>query len=216
MRHVFLLLLFFSHLAFGETASGCIQLGTTDKARSIKNTCGELVVVFWCHNSNAQGTQSGICGGDQRYYKLSMTLKPGQTESNPYSQPLGSLLSYGACLGSYDSYKYTDNKGGYQCKPGKAGSQSSVRTTTVTAKTADEACKEAQAQAKSGSSSVGECNCESRGKGSACRVKSVAPKPEETAYRWIKDFIRDVVTCQPTDEGCKSSSSKLIGIAIRG
>lgn len=216
MRYLLLYLLLISGPALAEKAEQCLQFGTTEKGQSIKNVCGEDIVVIWCHDYDKQGYQGGLCGSDKRFFQYNTVLKPGEINANYYSLPANAHISTGACFGSYGSYKYTDKIGGYLCKPPKTASGDTVAiTSTASAPTAEEACKKAQSMAgKDGNS--GECACQVRAKVSICRVQSTGAK-HDTAVGNVKEKIRELAECNPDDNDCIARRSKSKGgIGIRG
>lgn len=207
MKFFLLLLLFCSRLAFATDAASCIQLGTTAKGQSMKNTCAEQIVMFWCHDLDQQGSRSQVCGAGNWFYTLSSTLKPGATNDNPYSLPANAHISYGACIGDYASYKYTDKQGGYLCKPPKGSSgDTATMISTSGAPTADEACKRAR-QLAAAHGAAGECDCQARGKVHICRVPSSGPKPDGSAIGAGKEQIQELAKCKPEDKDCQSRPS---------
>ncbi len=215
MRYVLLVLLCCARIAVAGDAASCVQLGTTATAQSLKNVCGESIIVFWCHNSSKPVNKGGLCGDNKRYYRLTTMLKPGQVDSNPYSSPLGAHIAYGACFGDYGSYKYTDDKGGYLCKPPKSATKSaSTMISTSSGPTEEEACLKAKLLA-SDSGTPGECACKKHGKISVCKVESSGPKPAVSVINNLKGMLRELAKCDPHDKSCKHSVMSNPG-GIRG
>lgn len=206
MRYLLLYLLVISGPALAENAEQCLQFGTTERGQSIKNVCGEDIVIIWCHDFNKQGYRDGLCGSNNKFYQYNKLLKPGAIDENYYTLPANAHISTGACFGSYGSYKYTDKIGGYLCKPPKTASGDTVAiTSTASAPTAEEACKKAQAMAgKDGNS--GECACQVRAKVSICRVQSNGANPTnavDNVISAVKKEIRKRSKCNPDEKDCK-------------
>lgn len=85
MKYLLFLLLFCSHFALAGDAASCIQVGATERGQSLKNTCSEEIVVFWCHDRGQQGYRSELCGAtgpSKRFYKLKNVLRPGEVNDN--------------------------------------------------------------------------------------------------------------------------------------
>lgn len=224
MKYFLLLLLLCSRLAFAGTAVDCLKFGTTEKAQSITNTCNEEVVVLWCHDLDKHDSfiQNGRCGTGGKFYRKQWVFKPGYTESNPYSVPLGAKISYGACFGGYWSLEVMDDHGGYLCKlPKSAMGGGAIATSMATAPSADEACNKAQDMAREGVGEgndrvVGQCACQTRGDASVCRVQSTGPKPEGSLIGAAKSKTRELTQCKPDDKDCKPASGKNVGTGVKG
>jgi hypothetical protein len=207
--------LLFSGSAFADDAASCVQLGKTAKGQSMKNTCAEQIVIFWCHDQDQKGYRSGVCGKGDRYYTLNSTFKPGETNDNQYSLPANAHISYGACVGDYKSYKYTDKKGGYLCKPPKgAASETSAMINTASAPTEEQACKRAM-QLAGEHGALGKCTCQVRGKIHICRVPSSSPKPEGSAIGTLKGKIREELQCKPNKIDCQPAQMRNGGSGLR-
>lgn len=192
-------------LAWAEDASHCVQVSTGKTAQALKNTCREAIVVFWCHDSDIPRNRDGRCGRNNRYYQLSTMLEPGlPPNSNPYSYPLGAHISYGACVGGYGSYKHTDDKGGYVCKPPRKASPEDDATvvTTASASTAEEACRDAKGS-EGADGGLSMCECEARGRAVICRVRSPGPGSPNPAMDTIRRNVRERLRCDPQHEVCK-------------
>ena len=221
MKYFFLLLMFCTRMVCAADAASCIELGTTAKGQSMKNTCAEQIVVFWCHDHDQQGYRSDLCGTDKRFYKLNRLLKPGEINDNQYSLPAHAHILHGACFGDYSAYKYTDAQGGYLCKPpkGASGDAASMMTSTAAAPMAEEACKRAQ-QIASEHGTPGQCACQTRGQMHLCRVQSNGLKPEgsalDSAIGAGKKKIQEVAKCKPEEKACKPADSKNVGIGVKG
>lgn len=213
MKYFLLLLLLCSRFAFADAAVSCLQFGTTERAQSITNTCGKEVIVFWCHDSDKPDSfiQGGRCGADGKYYRKQWVFKPGHTEDNSYSLPLGAKISYGACFGGYGAFATMDDNGGYLCKlPKSAAGGGAIYTSTATAPSADEACNKAQTMAREGigednDRTVGQCACQTRGSMNICRVQSTGPKPGFSVIGAAKKEIRERTKCKPDEQDCKPS-----------
>lgn len=216
LRYLLLLAFLVTGQAFGADAASCIQLGTTAKGQSMKNTCAEQIVIFWCHDLDQKGYRSQVCGAGDWYYTLNSTLKPGATNDNPYSLPANAHISYGACVGDYKSYKYTDKKGGYLCKPPKgAANETSVMISTSSAPTEEQACKRAM-QLAGEHGTPEKCTCQERGKMHICKVSSSGPKPEGSAIGTLKGKIREKLQCKPNEKDCKPAQIHNGGSGIKG
>jgi hypothetical protein len=219
MKYFLLLLLFCSRLAFAGTAVDCLQFGATERAQSITNTCNEEVVVLWCHDSDRPDSfiQSGRCGTGGKFYRKQWVFKPGYTESNPYSVPLGAKISYGACFGGYWSLEVMDDHGGYLCKlPKAAAGDGAIYTSTAAAPSADEACNKATDMAKAEHGVVGQCACQTTGDSSICRVQSTGPKPEGSLIGSAKRKVRELAECEPEDKNCKRQRNRNVATGGRG
>jgi hypothetical protein len=106
----------------GRDAKECIMIrqipkkGGSDARQSITNTCSEDIGVNYCHGpSSRPGTASTECGAKGRYYQQFTTMRPGQTDDNPYSMPPDAEIRYGACFGGQGKIKQTED-GHYNCK----------------------------------------------------------------------------------------------------
>lgn len=182
----------------------------------MKNTCAEQIVMFWCHDLDQKGYRSQVCGNGNWFYTLSSTLKPGATNENPNSLPSNAHISYGACIGDYRSFKYTDKKGGYLCKPAKdASNGTTTLISTSGAPTEEGACKRAKQLARE-HGTPGACACEARGKMHICRVSSAGPKQEGSAIGAIKGKIREEFKCKPGDKNCNPSHIQNGGSGRKG
>ena len=167
-----------------------------------------------------QGYRSGLCGateGSGRFYRLSTLLKPGATEDNRYSLPAHARITYGACFGGYGSYKHADDEGGYFCKPPKSAAGGAIWTITASAPDTEEACLKARVMAME-QGTPGECDCQTRGNVSICRVQASGAKPDRTvieaARKMLREYTKDI-KCDPKVEFCQPSRTVSIG-AIRG
>lgn len=213
MKYFLFALLLCARFAFADDAAICVQFGVTEKSQSMKNICSQEIVVFWCHD--AERRKEGTCGDGRYYYRLNRTLKPGEVSINQYSLPLGANITHGACVGGYGAYKYTDNKGGYLCKPSNAASGKVTIVSTASAPTSDEACRKAQSIAGNGGN-PSECACDRRGQVSICRVQTSGPKPAGSAIGTTKEKLRDLTKCKPEDKDCKPPTRRNVGTGIHG
>lgn len=215
MKYLVFFLLMSSRIALAGVATDCLQIGVKENAQSITNTCNERVIVVWCHDSDMSDSfiQRGRCGTANKFYRRQWVFEPGYIQSNPYSEPLGAKISYGACFGSYSSIEVVDEHGGYLCKlPKSALGSYAIYTSTASAPSADEACNQAQVIAKNEGKVVGQCACQTQGNTSICRVQSTGPKPETSVVSTLKDKIRDhVVKEKPSVEDGKPKLIKSIG-----
>lgn len=214
MKYLLCALLLYAPLAFPADASICVQFGVTEKSQTIKNLCPQEIVVFWCHDDARR--REGTCGDGNYYYRLNRTLKPGEVSINQYSLPLGANITHGACVGGYGAYKYTDNKGGYLCKPANAASgEAAITVSTASAATPDEACRKAKSMAGNGAD-PSECACDRRGQVSFCRVQTSGAKPAGSAVDAAREKLRELARCKPEDKDCKSQPSRNVGTGVPG
>jgi hypothetical protein len=225
MKYLLFLLLFCSRLALAGDAAGCIEVGTTERGQSLKNTCQEEIVVFWCHNRDQQGFRSGLCGATEsskRFYKKNTTLEPGKTTDNYYSLPANAKITYGACFGGYGAYKFADDEGGYLCKPPKgAADGKDIHTVTASAPSAAEACNRAQAMAREGigednDRAIGQCACQARGNVNICRVQFVRQKAGFSAVGAARKKAQEFLKCKPEDKDCVPLRGRNVGTGRRG
>jgi hypothetical protein len=202
--------------AWAEDAKNCIQVGTTERGQSFKNVCPREIVVFWCHDHDQQGYRSGMCGptqSDKHFYRYSTTLKPGQTNDNYYSLPPNSHIEFGACIGSYRDYKYTDQAGGYACSNPEAVQDFVIITTS--GKTAEEACGRSRELAEAYENAIQSCECTKKSGVQICKTaiysKSVPPSVLDKMKAKVRDEIRrDKTPCEPPF--CMKNSRGFIGI----
>jgi hypothetical protein len=196
-----LLIIFLAGLfqpAWAEDATNCVEIGKTERGQSFTNICPREIVVFWCHDHDQQGYRSGMCVRNQsgtNFYRYSTTLKPGQTNDNYYSLPPDSHIQFGACIGNYRDYKYTDKAGGYACSNPQATQDFIVITTS--GKTADEACARNKELAKANENSVHLCTCAQKSRGYICKAavyeKSVPPSALDELQIKAKVEIREQI-----------------------
>jgi hypothetical protein len=186
--------------AWAEDAKNCIEVGKTERGQSFTNICPREIVVFWCHDHNQQGYRSGVCGptqSDKRFYHYSTTLKPNQTNDNYYSLPPDSHIEFGACIGSYRDFKYTDKAGGYACSNPQAVQDFIVITTS--GKTAEEACGRNKELAKEheNENTVHSCTCVQKSKVFICKAavyaKSVPPSLLDQLQNKARNEIREQI-----------------------
>lgn len=201
--------------AYAQNAADCIQLGATPKAQSLTNTCSEPVIVFWCHDLNQASLKDGLCGETRRYFRKNTMLKPGQTESNPYSHPLGAHLSYGACFGSYNSFEIIGEDGSYLCK-GDHATATEISTSSAPDRAA--ACKQARELAAS-NGIPGECDCATKGKVFICHVAAATARQarsfEDYATALAKGKIREALKCKEDDAACLNNRSRNVPTGVR-
>lgn len=201
---------------FADDARKCVELGATPQAQSIRNICEVPVFVFWCHDSADKTYRDGRCDAGTKFYKKQWVFKPGQTDSNPYSEPPGSTLTFGACAGGYASRVLTDDKGAYRCKPTKTeATGKSPVTMTASAATAEEACKRAWALAD-GNSAPGECSCQVRANLSVCKAQSAAAQPDASSADIARRKIREQAGCKPNETNCKPARPRDGEFGARG
>jgi hypothetical protein len=189
-------------------ATHCIELGD-DKAqhsRTLKNTCGSEVIVFWCHNGTNKASRDSACDPGKRLYRMNSPLPPGAVKVNRFSLPLGTQLTYGACFGSWSAYALLDHTGRYLCLPQRAGGSGSEKRLLHTHQgpDVDSACAEATAAAQA-FGRVSECSCESRGALAVCRVESTGKGFDSSSWindarRQLRDVLQDPL---PSDAVCK-------------
>ena len=197
MKCIIFIFILCSQFIFAGDATSCIQLRSTNNAQMMKNTCAEPIVVYWCHSMKAE------CGKDGRYYQLSTVIEPNKENGNLYSTPLGVNIEYAACYGDYNSFKRTDDKGGYICKePKKLPDNMQVMTSTAGAHTQEESCASAKKLAQK-DADIGECSCELRGKTYICKVQStvvkIKPSVVDSASSLLKKEINNFSKCGPTN-----------------
>ena len=86
------------------SANNCVALvGTSGKAprqaHIIRNICDRKIGLAYCHSpSSVPGTKDSVCGQGGQFYQQRISLEPGQTHSNVYSEPADSRLSWAACV----------------------------------------------------------------------------------------------------------------------
>ena len=112
-------LCFLCSFAQASDATHCIELGENneDKSRTLKNTCGSEVMVFWCHHGDLKGTLDSACNTEKKFFRNQRPLKNGEVKSNRYSLPLNTEITYGACFGSWGAFTLLDGEGRYICNP---------------------------------------------------------------------------------------------------
>lgn len=190
MRFLMMLLMLYAPLSFAADPAACIQLGVKEKARFIKNTCGESVFVFWCHNSGRPEAKSGVCGTGKDFYRKRWVFKAGEEDSNSLSEPLGSIITFGACFGGYSSNRLIDETGGYECREPASDADAEVWLITAGAPSEKEACEKVQKMAsKEGLSQA--CKCDVKSDRAVCKIQVKGPKPAQSVLGTIKRFIRD-------------------------
>ena len=117
----------------GLDAKNCVEITYVTAAQNkdwnwdsqqIKNICNVPIYVMWCHSpSSMPGIgSSGNCGAGSnvgKFFQLFGVFKPGETNSNRYSLPPETTISYGACQGgknpSYPSGSQDGLTGTYTC-----------------------------------------------------------------------------------------------------
>jgi hypothetical protein len=194
--------------AWAEDAKNCVQVGKTERGQSFTNVCPREIVLFWCHDHDQQGYRSGMCGptqSDKHFYRYNSTLKPGQTNDNYYSLPPDSHIEFGACVGSYRDFKYTDQAGGYACSNAQAVQDFILITTS--GKTANESCARNKEMAKDyeNENSVHSCTCVQKSAVFVCKAavyaKSVPPslldQVQIKAKREIQEQIKKYCASSP-------------------
>jgi hypothetical protein len=96
------------------SANNCVALvGYSGKAprqaHVIRNVCDRKIGLAYCHSpSSVPGTKDSVCGQGGQYYQQRISLAPGETHSNVYSEPADSRLSWGACFDNQFYFKQTD------------------------------------------------------------------------------------------------------------
>ena len=102
-------------LANDNSANNCVVLigykGTDPKYRShiIKNNCTREIGVLYCHSPSAMpGTKDSECGHRGQFYQQRISLRPGETRANAYSEPADSRLTWAACFDNQYSIKQND------------------------------------------------------------------------------------------------------------
>jgi hypothetical protein len=197
--------------AWAEEAANCVEVGKTARGQSLKNICPREIVVFWCHDYDKQGYRSGMCGpspSNAHFYRYSTMLKPGGTDDNFYSLPPDSHIQFGACIGNYGDYKYTDKAGGYACSHPQATQDFIVITTS--GKSAEEACARNKELAKENENenSVHLCTCAQKSGVYVCKAavyaKSVPPSAlDQLQIKGkveIREQIRKYCASSPCDK----------------
>jgi hypothetical protein len=102
------------HARADDSASNCIALiGYSGKAprqaHIIRNTCNRKVGMAYCHSpSSVPGTKDSVCGVGGQYYQQRISLNPGESHSNVYSEPADSRLYWGACFDNQFYFKQND------------------------------------------------------------------------------------------------------------
>ena len=95
-------------------ATNCVAIvGTSGtaprKAHVIRNTCDRKIGVLYCHSgSSVPGTKDSECGHRGQFYQQRISLNPGETHSNVYSEPADARLSYAACVDNQYAIKQHD------------------------------------------------------------------------------------------------------------
>ena len=95
-------------------ATNCVALvGTSGqaprKAHVIRNTCDRKIGVLYCHSgSSIPGTKDSQCGNRGQFYQQRISLNPGETHSNVYSEPADSRLTWAACVDNQYAIKQHD------------------------------------------------------------------------------------------------------------
>jgi hypothetical protein len=99
-----------------ESANNCVALigykGTDPKYRShiIKNNCTRPIGIAYCHSpSSMPGTKDSVCGDGGQYYQQRISLRPGETHANAYSEPADARLSWAACFDNQFYIKQRDS-----------------------------------------------------------------------------------------------------------
>ncbi len=196
-------------MAHAADAADCIDLGEdkAQKSRTLKNTCSNEVMLFWCHDNTAKAHSESACDTNKRVYRQQTPLKPGEIKVNRYSLPAGSTLTFGACYGSYGSFAILDNAGNYLCFPQRVSSTDSQQKWLHTRKgdDIDTTCAEAKDSAKA-YGSISECSCESRGKIAICRVESIGKFSEDSRAGMIADAKRLLREALKNQEGTCAQS----------
>lgn len=106
----------------GAHANVCVaivgQSGTAPrKSHVIKNICDRDIGVLYCHTATGgPGTGDSVCGNRGQYYQQRISLRPGQTHANYYSQPADSRVHWAACFDNQFFIKQNDRSGsGFFC-----------------------------------------------------------------------------------------------------
>lgn len=197
-----------------ETAVACIKISTGENTNYLENLCDKKIVVFWCHKDGSANQDLACSFGEDRHYKLTTVLAAKQSGNNPQSSyPLNVTLNYGACYGDIGDYKYTDNKGGYWCKP---PDQAAITTITANATTVKESCMRARLLAMN-DGTPSECACQIRGPANICRVQYSGPTPPPSVINILKNQLGDFVKkfpCAKNDSYCIKSRN--VGTGVRG
>ena len=104
--------------AADNSANNCVVLigykGTDPKYRShiIKNNCTREIGVLYCHSPSAMpGTKDSECGNRGQFYQQRISLRPGETHANAYSEPADSRLTWAACFDNQYYIKQNDKSG---------------------------------------------------------------------------------------------------------
>lgn len=201
----------------GQIASDCIELGQDSESRTMKNTCEKPIVVAWCHQgSTAKGTLSSLCsGGDgKRLFRMSKILDPGQTNRNRYSLPLGSTISFGACIGGFGDFQRVGSAGHYACNIYRHQEKNLMWRSTAAAPTEEKACAKARAISDSSES----CDCENRGDTLVtCSVLTRKVSPQSTSPALGKTLLLNLLKCEPSQgDACEVPPTHKAAIATRG
>lgn len=220
----FVLGLLLSAQAQANDATHCIELGESkeDKSRTLKNTCGSEVMVFWCHHGDRKGTLDSACNAEKKFFRQQRPLKSEEIKSNRYSLPPNTEITYGACFGSYGSFTLLDGEGRYFCNPMRLPASGSERRLVHThvGDSVDEACAEALSAARA-YGRASECVCETRSRVSVCRVESTGkgmgdPTGLQKLNARAKEALKEATKCDPAAEPDCRPRRRSGGMAIRG
>ena len=97
-----------------NSANNCVALvGYSGKAprqaHVIRNICDRKIGLAYCHSpSSVPGTKDSVCGQGGQYYQQRISLNPGETHSNVYSEPADSRITWAACFDNMYYIKQND------------------------------------------------------------------------------------------------------------